>query len=140
MPQQLDDLAMPPEQGDYERGPTVPASGQVPPRAGVEHQPGKVAVISVGGLVELRPAVVVAPVGVGAAVEQQRDDGLIASHPEEVVAIRPALDDEISEPVEEPGETVSIVILDRSVGTHERRRWFLAALHPVDVTAEGAPA
>ena len=101
---------------------------------------GELAVVAIARLVQLRPPVVVAAVGVSAALEQQRHDRQIAGHPEQVVAVRPALNREIGEPVEQFDDALAIVVLDRPVGEHERGRWFIAALHRLDVAAKLAPA
>ena len=131
---------MPPEQRRDQRRTAFSAGKQVGARAGVEHQLGELAVVAIARLMQLRPPVVVAAVGVSAALEQQRHDRQIAGHPEQVVAIRPALNSEIGKPVEQLDEALAIVVLDRLIGEHERGRWFIAALHCLDVAAQLAPA
>jgi hypothetical protein len=51
---------------------------------------------------------------VRASVEQQRHDREIAGHPEQVVAVRPALNDQIRKPIKELGEPLAIVFLNRA--------------------------
>ena len=57
--EELCDFAVAPEQRLDERGAAVAARKQVGAPPGVEHQLGKLAIVAVAGLVELRPAVVV---------------------------------------------------------------------------------
>jgi hypothetical protein len=128
----------PEERGD-QRGAAVAASEEVGVRAGGEEQLGQVAVVGVSGLVELRPAVVVAAVGIRPALEQQRDERAVAGHAEQVVAVGPPLRDQLREPVEELDERLSVVVLDGSIGEHERRGRHLAGVHRLDVAAQLAP-
>ncbi len=72
--EQVDDLPVAPEERCHERRAAVAARRQVGARAGVEQQPRELPVIRVARLVELRPAVVVAAVYVGTALEEEPDD------------------------------------------------------------------
>src|SRR4051794_9142189 len=69
--EEIGDLAMAPEERLDQRGAAVASCEEVGARAGGEHRFGEVAVVAVAGLMELRPAVVVPAVGIGAALEQQ---------------------------------------------------------------------
>ena len=68
-----------------------------------------------------RPAVVVAAVRVGAALEQQPHELHAAGHAEEVVAVRAADMHELGVLVEQLLEPSPITVLERTVGEHERR-------------------
>ena len=76
---------------------------------------------------ELRPAVVVAAVHVGAALQQQPNDVEGARHAEEVVAVRATLPHKLRVLVEQLAQPLEISVLDRAIREHERRRRFLAA-------------
>lgn len=138
--QELGDFAVAPDQRRDQRGTSVATSKQIGARAGVQHHSRELAIIPVAGVVQLRPAVVVSPVGIRAPLQQQRDDRQIAGHPEQVVAVGPPLGDEVREPVQESDEALAIVLLNRSVGPHEGRRRFLAAAHRLDMATQRAPA
>lgn len=138
--QQPCDFAVTPEERLDQGRAAVAARGQVGARAGGEQQLRKVAVVPVPGLVQLRPAVVVAAIRVGAATEQQRRDLRVAGHPQQVVAVRPALGDQVGESIEQAGQELEVVVLDRPVGEHERRRRLLTGAHRLDVAAESGPA
>ena len=120
--------------------PPSPRAKRVGAAARVEHQLREPAVVRVARLVELRPAVVVAAVRVGAALEQQPDEVEAARHPEQVVAVRAALPDELGMEVEQLLEPRAVAGLDGAVGEHERRRRLLAARHPRDVPGKLVPA
>ena len=73
-PEQAGRLPDAPEERDGQGRATVAPREEVGPRADVEQPPRQLTVVAVAGLVQLRPAVVVAAVRVGAAVEQETDD------------------------------------------------------------------
>src|SRR5205085_1225470 len=92
---------------------------KVGPRAGVEQQPRQLSVVAVAGLVELRPAVVVAAVHVGAAFQEQPSDVKVACHAEEVVAVRAALAHKLRVLVEQYAQPLAIAVIDRPIRQHE---------------------
>ena len=65
-----------------QRRAAVAARGEVETAARVEQQAGELGVVPVAGLVQLRPAVVVVAIRVGAALEQEPDELEVAGHPE----------------------------------------------------------
>ncbi len=65
---------------------------------------------------ELRPALVVAPVRVRPALEQQPDELELVRHPEQVVAVRSPLPHEIRITVEQPDELLAAAGPDRPIG------------------------
>ena len=77
--EQRDHLAMAPEERRYQRRAAVAAGRQAGLRAGGEHERCQLDPVAVAGLVQGRPAVVVPPVGVGAAIEQEADEVQIAA-------------------------------------------------------------
>ena len=96
--------------------------------ARVEHQLRERAVVRVAGLVQLRPAVVVAAVRVGAALEQQPHELEVAGHPEQVVAVRAALRGRGRDARRAARSSrARSPRLDGAVGEHERRRRLVAA-------------
>ena len=88
---------------------------------------------------ELRPAVVVAAVHVGAALEEQPGDVDVACHAEEVVAVRATLPHELGSVVEQRPQPLEIAVLDRAVGEHERRRRLLAARERLHAACQLGP-
>ena len=139
-PEHVDDLAVPPEESRDERRAPVPARREIGPRADVEQQLREPAVVGVARLVELRPAVVVAAIGIRAPLDQQANDLEIAGHAEEVVPVRAADVDEVGMVVEERGEPPTVVVLDRPVREHERRRRLAALPKRLHVPAQLGPA
>ena len=138
--EQLGGRAVAPEQRHDERRAAVAARRDIERRSGVEQHPRHRRQVAVGGLVQRRPAVRVAARHVGAAVEQQRDEPLVAGrarHADQVVAVRPERDDEPGEAIEQLGQRVEIVRLDRAVGARER---LAGVTQPGDVTAQRRPA
>src|SRR5579884_2820971 len=138
--EQWDDLAVAPEERLDERRAAVAAGREIGARAGGEEQARELDVVSVAGLVELRPPVVVAAVDVRTSVEQKPDELEVARHPEEVVAVRAADADELGMPVEQLGEPHSVAALEGAVREHERRRRLDAVRERFDVTTELGPA
>ena len=138
--EQLHDLAVTPEERRDQRRSAIAAREEIRSRARGEQQARELAVVPVARLVKLRPAVVVAAVDVRATVDQEGDDGEVAGHPDEVVAVRPALNDEIRKPVDELDEAVAVVRFDRAVREDEGRRRLVAAAHRFHVAAELLPA
>ena len=138
-PEQVDDLAVAPEQRRHERRPAVAARRDVGAAARVEHQLREPAVVRVAGLVQLRPAVVVAAIRVGATLQQQPHEVEVARHPEQVVPVRAALPHEVGVRVEQLLERRAVACLDGAVAEHERRRRLLAARHPPDVRGQLVP-
>src|SRR5437588_637569 len=104
---------MAPEERGDERSAAVAAREKVGPRARVEQQPRQLSVVAVAGLVELRPAVVVAAVHVGAAFQEQSSDVKVACHAEEVVAVRAALAHKLRVLVEQYTQPLEIAVHDR---------------------------
>ena len=91
--QQLGGRGVAPEQGDDERRAAVAAGGDVDRRAGLEQHPRHLRQVAVCGLVQRRPPVRIGARDVGATLEQDRDEALVArraGHPEQVVAVRAA--------------------------------------------------
>ena len=99
----------------------VAARREVEPAARVEHEPRQLDVVRVAGLMELRPAVVVAAVRVCAALEQQAHV-LEPRHAEQVVPVRATGVDEPGMRVEQLDEPGRVARLEGLVGEHERRR------------------
>ena len=129
----------PEERGDQRRA-AVAAGREVEPPAGVEHQLRELRPVRVAGLVQLRPAVVVAAVRVGAALEQQLDELEVAGHSEQVVPVRPARLDQLGMRVEELDEAGLVGLLDGAVGEHEGRRRLAPVAERLDVRGERVPA
>jgi hypothetical protein len=128
--QQCGNLAIAPEQRRNQRRATVAAGEEVGARARCDHQPCKLAVVRIAGLMQLRPPVVVPSVRVGSALEQERDDLVRASHPEQIVAVRPALHDQIREAIEQMHEPAPVGRLDRLIRQHTPSRREKAARAP----------
>src|SRR5262249_6154098 len=101
---------------------------------------GKLPVVAVAGLMELRPAVVVAPVHVCALLQEQPNKGQVAGHAEEVIAVRTALPYKPSVLVEERPQPLEIAVLDGAIREHERRRWLLAARERLHTACQLRPA
>ena len=119
--------------------PPSPRADEVEAAAGVEHELRQRAVVRVAGLVQLRPAVVVAAVRVGAALEQERDE-VAAGHPQQVVAVRAARGDEVGMEVEQLLEPRAVAGLDGAVGEHERRGRLAPVAQRRDALDERLPA
>jgi hypothetical protein len=62
------------------------------------------------------------------------------SHPEQIVAVGPALHDQLREPIEQSHEPPAVGRLHRLVGQHKRRWRLRAAVHRLDVSAQLPPA
>jgi len=119
--EQVDDIAMPPEECCDERRAAVTARGEIGARAGREHHLRELAPVRVTGLVEFRPAVVVCPVRIGAACEQRRNELETVGMPSRSLPFVPANVNEIRVPVEQLRQAFEVVALDGLVGEHERR-------------------
>ena len=95
---------------------------------------------AVGRLVQRRPAMGIGLAHVGASLEQDRDQALVArcrGHPQQVVAVRAARGHQLREVIEHLVQAVEIMSLDRSVGTREG---LPAVAQTGDVTPQGRPA
>ena len=115
--------ALAPEQRDDQRRAAVAARVDVDGRARVEQEVDEQRQPGGGRLVQRRPAVRVPARGVGAALEQQRDEPLVARRgrqPDQVVPVRPFLADEPGRAVEQGPEPVDVVRLDRAERGGER--------------------
>ena len=137
--EQRRDLAVAPEERCDERRAAVAPGRQVGAAAGGEHRLGQLRPVRVAGLVELRPAVAVSAVGVGAALEHEPHDLDRVRHSEQVVAVRPPGSHELGMAVENPRQLVRVVGLDRPIGEHERPRRLLAGAKRLDVAAQARP-
>ena len=131
---------MSPEERRDERRPAVSAGREVDPPARLEHELRELRAVRVARLVELRPAVVVAAVRIGAPGEQKTDELEPVRHAEEVVAVRPACLDELGMRVEERLERGEVVCLDGAVGEDERRRRLRPVPDRLDAAFELGPA
>src|SRR5581483_6282855 len=139
-PEQAGDLDVAPEERDREGRPAVPPRRQVGASAVGEQELRERTAVRVAGLVELRPAVVVAAVRVGAPLEEEADELELPGHPEQVVAVRAADPHELRKPVEERLQAPAVAVLDGAVGLHERRRGGGAGAELLEAAQELAPA
>ena len=121
--QDLGDLAMAPEERDDERRAAVAARGHVDGGALVDQHPRQQREVGVARLVQRRPPVGVAARRVGARVEQDAHEALVArraGHPDEVVAVGADRRGQIGEGLELRAQAVDVVGLDRAIGAGER--------------------
>ena len=139
-PEHVDDSPVAPEERGDQRRAAVSSGGEIRPGPCAQQQLGQLAPVGVARLVELRPAVVVAAVRVAAALEQQPDELEVLGHAQQIVAVRPALPDELRNAVEKLGEPIAVAGLDGPVGEHERRGRLRAASKPAYVAAQTGPA
>ena len=96
---------------------------------------------AVAGLVELRPAVVVAAVHVGAALQEQPNDA--RGRPpcrSRSLPFVPRCRTSSGMLVEQRTQPLEIVVLDRAIGEHERRRRLLAARKRLHAACQLRPA
>ena len=126
-PEQVDDLAVAPEERDDQRRAAVTPRVEVGASAGSEQELCELPVVPVAGLVELRPPVVVAAVHIRAALQEQPGDVEVAAHAEKVVAVRATLPHELRMLVEQRAQLLEIAVLDGAIRDDERRRLRLAA-------------
>lgn len=138
--EQAGNLSMTPEQRGDQRRAAVPTGAQVGASTGREQEVSELRLVRVARLVQLRPAVVVAPVRVGPAIEQQPHELEPARHSEQVVAVRTALPHELGVAVEQLGQPLAIARLERPVGEHERALRLLAAPDRREVPAQRGEA
>ncbi len=138
--QHLGDLAVAPEERDDEGRAAVAAPGHVDRRALVQEHPRQQREIRVGGLVQRRPAVRVGAGRIGARVEQDAHEALVArraGHADEVVAVGADRRGQVGEGLELRAQAVDVVRLDRAIGTGER---LARVAQAGDVAAQGGPA
>jgi hypothetical protein len=106
----------------------------------VEQHPRQEREVGVARLVQRRPAVRVAAGRIGARVEQDAHQALVArraGHPDEVVAVGADRRGQVGEGLELGAQAVDVMGLDGAVGTGER---LARVAQAGDVAAQGRPA